>query len=510
MLSMTPGESGSIRPLRPTAGLLLLGLATVTAPLGAADTGVRAAEGRSDVLTAPAAASSPYARPGAVAGGDATPVRSAGSAAHAVPASPAPRPGVRAASQGPAPVAAPRLPAERSVEAWEQFTFASAPQGRTGVRTSSRRALPRSYERLVGGSSWQSVRGRHRATPVPTTSPSPTTLPNPIGLPVPTTSPTPTPTPTTSPAPTTTPTPTTPPSPTTSQQPRAFRAFSADSPWNRVLPASAPVHPDSARIVSNIKANNVNNGCVTLSGTGTNTWGTPIYWADADDPTYAVTSTRYYLPPEFASLRIPRGAKPMAADDREMTVYDLERGYVAWLYEAMYDGATDRWSASGGSIAYLGSNGVLGSLPGSDERRNTGSHRGLNGAVVAARHDEVKAGAVEHALRIGVRAASTQFLWPMSGSDGRSTDPYAPKQGSRLRIAPDLDLTRYGLAPDALVLAKALQRYGAVIGDSTGAPVELKLEDTVQQGRGQLWSLPQNALCAIPIEAFQVLSEDFR
>ena len=289
-----------------------------------------------------------------------------------------------------------------------------------------------------------------------------------------------------------------------------FRAFNDSSPWNRRLPADAPVHASSAQILSNVKANNVNEGCVLLSGTGSNEWGTPIYWADGDDPTYRIVQTRYYLPPEFASLRIPRGAKPMAADDREMTVYDLERGYVAWLYEAVHDATTDTWTASGGSIAYLGSNGVVGKLPGSDEPRNTGSHRGLNGAVVAARYDEVQAGVIEHALRIGVRGASTQHLWPMSGSDGRSTDPYAPKQGARFRIKPGVDLSRYGLDPKALVLARALQQYGAIVGDSTGAPVELKLEDTVQQGRGQLWTLPQNALCSIPIEDFEVLSESFR
>jgi hypothetical protein len=307
------------------------------------------------------------------------------------------------------------------------------------------------------------------------------------------------------------PAPTASPSPVSTPAPAApFRAFTSTSPWNRLLPANAPVHPDSQRIVSHIKANNVNDGCVLLSGTGTNTWGTPVYWAGQGDPAYAVRQTRYYLPPEFASLRIPRGAKPMSAADGEMTVYDLERGYIAWLSRAVYDAASDTWSAGGGSIAYLGSNGVLGSLAGSDDHRNTGSHRGLNGAVVAARYDEVQAGAIEHALRIGVRGASTGFLWPMSGSDGRSTDPYAPKQGARLRIQPGIDLSRLGLAPDALVLARALQRYGAIIGDSTGAPVELKLEDTVQQGRGQLWTLPQNALCAIPIEAFEVLSESYR
>ena len=288
------------------------------------------------------------------------------------------------------------------------------------------------------------------------------------------------------------------------------RAFSADSPWNRRLPADAPVHAASAQILAHIKSSNVREGCVLLSGTGSNTWGTPIYWAGSADPAYAVRRTRYALPPEFASLRIPRGARPMAADDREMTVYDLQRGYVAWLYEAVYDAATDQWSASGGSIAYLASNGVLGRLPGADEPRNTGSHRGLNGAVVAARYDEVKAGAVPHALRIGLRGASTGFLWPMSGSDGRSTDPYAPKQGLRLRIDPAVDLARYGLHPDALVLARALQQYGAVVGDSTGAGVELKLEDTVSQGRGQLWTLPQDALCDLPIETFQVLSESYR
>lgn len=290
----------------------------------------------------------------------------------------------------------------------------------------------------------------------------------------------------------------------------ALRAFHAGSPWNRVLPADAPVHPNSGDILGYLKATNVNNGCVMLSGVGSNTWGTPVYWATAGDPSYTIPRSRHFLPPEFASLRIPLGAKPMLAADREMTVYDVERGYVAWLYQAVYDAVNDRWSASGGSIAYLSSNGVLGSLPGSDDPRNTGSHRGLNGAVVAARYDEVRAGAIEHALRIGVKGASTGHLWPMSGSDGRSTDPRAPKQGLRMRIKPGVDLSTYRLPREALVLATALQKYGAVVGDSTGSPVELKLEDTVQQGRGQLWTLAPNALCSIPIEAFEVISEDYR
>jgi hypothetical protein len=289
----------------------------------------------------------------------------------------------------------------------------------------------------------------------------------------------------------------------------SFRAFTATSFWNTPLPSDAPRHPDSDEIIRFLERDNAARGCVLLSGVEGNPWGTPVYWVDRGDPTFDVVASGHDLPPEFAALRISEGARPMRADDREMVVFDRDKGYVAWLHEASYDAEIDRWSASGGSVAYLESNGLENEVEGGDSR-NTGSHRGLNGAVVAARLDEVRAGAIEHVLRIGVNTAHRDYIWPMSGSDGTATERYAPPQGARLRIKQWVDLDRYDLHPEALVIARALQKYGAIVGDSTGGPLELKLEDTVAEGRGQLWSIDETALCAIPIKAFEVIRYDYR
>ncbi len=290
----------------------------------------------------------------------------------------------------------------------------------------------------------------------------------------------------------------------------AFRAFSPDSYWNRPLPADAPVHPHSAAIIALLKRDNFVNGCPLLSGTEANEWGMPIYWSRRTDPVYRVVPTGWPLPAEFKALRIPARARPMNNSDGELVVYDLDRGYVAFLWRAEFDRSARTWRAAGGSIAYLRSNGLVGTLRASNDRRNSGSHRGLNGAVTAVRYDEVRAGAIRHVLKIGVHhPRQGAVLFPMVGTDGNSSSPYAPPPGTRLRIKPGIDLDAFRLAPQARVIARALQTYGVIIGDATGGPVELKLEDTTIQGRGQLWKIPQKALCAIPIEAYQVIRDGY-
>lgn len=290
----------------------------------------------------------------------------------------------------------------------------------------------------------------------------------------------------------------------------AYRAFTSDSYWNKPLPTDAPRHPDSDRIVSFLKQDNVKDGCVLLAGAESDTWGNPVYWADTDDPVYDVVESRWALPAAFDALRIPLGAEPSRNSDSELVVYDRGAGTVAWLWDAAYDPSTERWSAGGGSIAYLGSNGLDGRLEESDEPRNGGSHRGLNGAVSQARYDEVTAGAIRHVLKIGVNTARSDAVFPMIRSDGTTDHVYAPPQGTRMRIKPSVDLSRFDLHPQARVIARALQDYGAVVGDSTGAPIALKLEDTVAEGRGQLWQLAKQALCSIPIEAFEVIDHGYR
>ena len=59
------------------------------------------------------------------------------------------------------------------------------------------------------------------------------------------------------------------------------------------------------------------------------------------------------------------------------------------------------------------------------------------------------------------------------------------------------DLAARGLTGEALVIARALQRYGFYFGDS-GGTTALKLENTVAEGRGRLWRVQADALCGLP------------
>jgi hypothetical protein len=281
----------------------------------------------------------------------------------------------------------------------------------------------------------------------------------------------------------------------------AYRAFEADSWWNAPLPKDVPLNPHGKDILNYLRtAPESGPGCLMLAGAGRSHWGHPIYWADSSDPSYDVQGLPEDRPPELASLRIPRQAQPAANNDASMTIYDLQKGYVVALTDAEYHPWSQTWSASGATVTYLDSNGLQADVRGSDDPRNVGTHRGNNGATMAVSWDEVRAGAVRHVLKVAAGPeVADRAVFPMTGSDGdyHGDDPAVPPQGLRLRISPSVDLEALDLSKDALVIARALQRYGFYIGDS-GGRTALKLENTRAEGRGQLWHLPADALCALP------------
>jgi hypothetical protein len=279
-----------------------------------------------------------------------------------------------------------------------------------------------------------------------------------------------------------------------------LRAFTPDSWWNTPVPDDAPSNPRASAILRYMStAPESGEGCVHLAGAGGSQWGQPVYWAKPGDPTYRVTVGKADPPPELQDLRIPKGAMAAQNNDGSMTVFDVDRGYVVALTDAGYDADSRTWRASGATVTYLDSNGLDVRTGKSSDERNQGSHRGNNAAVMMARYDEVRAGRIEHVLKVASGPdVSFRSVFPMVGSDGSSSDPSAPPQGLRFRIKPSVDLDSLDLPKQALVIARALQEYGFYIGDSGGVTA-LKLEDTRLEGRGELWDLSPDALCGLPL-----------
>jgi hypothetical protein len=297
-------------------------------------------------------------------------------------------------------------------------------------------------------------------------------------------------------------------------QGRPYRPFRDRSWWNTPVPANAPSDPQAAKILNYLStAPESGQGCLRLAGAQHNKWGQPAYWAQPGDPEYDVQGLPAGAPHEVKHLRIPEGARGADNSDGTMSVYDMARGYVVLMTDAHYDAASNVWSASGATVTYLDSNGLLDTAGKSGDPRNVGTHRGNNGATSYVRYDMVKAGDVRNVLKVASGPAlADRWVFPMTGSDGTVTDPSlgAPPEGLRLRLKPSLNLRQLGLHPQALVIAQALQKYGIYLGDS-GGTTALKLEDTRAEGRGQPWTVTADDLCALPFtpQFWDVLPEGY-
>ena len=83
--------------------------------------------------------------------------------------------------------------------------------------------------------------------------------------------------------------------------------------------------------------------------------------------------------------------------------------------------------------------------------------------------EDLEKGQINHALEMATpeRSASV-YASPAQRTDGESTNPLALPEGAHLRLNPDLDLAALHLPRFTLMLAKAAQRYGIFITDSTG------------------------------------------
>jgi hypothetical protein len=278
------------------------------------------------------------------------------------------------------------------------------------------------------------------------------------------------------------------------------------------LPADAPLDPNSIAMMDWIRGDTTVD-YIRLGGTGSNgLWGNPVYWSTNNDPTFhVVNNCRLSQPPEFADMHIPRGAASDATSDSAMTVYNEQAGIVYGLWHASYDPSTDRWSACGGAVYYLDSNGLARGATGSDDPRNVG-HRGLPPSTYAVLFNEIHQGSIDHVLKISVNTTKCAHVFPMVGDECGTTATFAPPEGTRIRIKPSVSFAGLGLSPAALVIARALQKYGAIIGDQSGGPATLKLENTSAEGRGQLWTgvLDADSLRSIPFEDYQVISPGWR
>jgi hypothetical protein len=277
-----------------------------------------------------------------------------------------------------------------------------------------------------------------------------------------------------------------------SSSPGPFRAFTNTSEWNRPLPQEAPVDPASDEFIGELVSFDPAHPWPRLIASE---WAEPIFWARGGDAEFEISG----LPP----VRIPVSARPARTKDAQLTVYDLERGLVCKLEGATF--ADGIWSAAATSIYYLWSNGLEGTLSEADEPRNRG-HRGFPPPIHAVRLDEIQRGSIQHVLKVAIKRTAARHVYPGAGDEG---GPGLIPEGAMLRIKPGVDLQARGISGAALTIARAMQTYGAVIGDRSGLPMALKLENLLVEGSPAAWpslGIMPDSLMAIRFDDFECMS----
>jgi hypothetical protein len=241
------------------------------------------------------------------------------------------------------------------------------------------------------------------------------------------------------------------------------RFFARSSVWNRPLPADAPVARGSSRLVAELRRQ------LGLASPwiATTTYSVPIQTVGRSQRRVRVTLDTSYpaLQRDFASVPVPRGARPAAGADRHLVVWQpsTDTMWEFWLMQRKADGWHARW---GSKLRHVSHNsGVVPPPAGA-----TASGLPLVGGLMTL--DELRRGRIDHALAISLPSTRAAVAaWPATRTDGQDRRASAIPEGTRFRLDPRLDVARLHLPAPVQAMALAAQRYGVIVRDKAGAVV---------------------------------------
>lgn len=266
-------------------------------------------------------------------------------------------------------------------------------------------------------------------------------------------------------------------------------------------------------------------------------WTVPTYFADASTPRHSVvlrkappswtsvygTPSDFIAPPPgwrtdaprwspssgvatktgpsvIENVPIPNGAEPDPELDSHLTVIDRSSGCEYDLYGAYRSSAG--WRAAWGNSIRTDSDGIY--PEGLSSRAS-----GFAGAAGLIRPEELRAGRIDHALVMAFpNTKAGGPVAPATSSDGSMDADSAIPIGARLQLDPALDLDKLGLRPYERVVARALQEYGMIVGDTGGAVSLYAVHPKSYPSnpyKGLLPDAPYAYLDNIPATRFRVL-----
>jgi hypothetical protein len=265
-----------------------------------------------------------------------------------------------------------------------------------------------------------------------------------------------------------------------------FRFFSPSSIWNTPVSPDAPIDASSQGIIRAMTASiTAEEQLQDGPWINTTSYSVPIYTVSATQPTVRVrlldSTSEPALRSAWRAVPLPVDAQPSLGSDAQLVVWQPSRDRLWEFWRLAYE--PDRgWHASwGGAIRHVSGNpGVYGrgAWPGAKPWWGaSATSLPIVGGLITL--EDFKLHKINHALAIAVPdTRAGVFASPARRSDGRSNSPESLPEGARLRLNPNLNLTKLKLPPVTLMIAEAAQRYGMIVRD-TSKNVELFGQDPV-------------------------------
>ncbi|HUA75101.1 MAG TPA: hypothetical protein VL988_10135 [Solirubrobacteraceae bacterium] len=232
--------------------------------------------------------------------------------------------------------------------------------------------------------------------------------------------------------------------------------FPADNPINQDI-SGAPVDPRSSRYIDAIGAN----GHLHASFSNTLRYGIPYTVVGPQQPKVPVRILYSRATSDPGPYPIPLEA-PVQADpggDRHVLVLQSGTCKLYELYAARRHGGG--WEAGSGAVFDLRSNALR------PDGWTSADAAGLPIFPLLARYQEARAGSIDHALRVTVERTQRGYIHPATHFSSSERNPNLPPMGLRLRLKASFDLSGY--YGQALVVLRALKRYGLIVADEGGS-----------------------------------------
>jgi len=180
------------------------------------------------------------------------------------------------------------------------------------------------------------------------------------------------------------------------------------------------------------------------------------------------------------------GEPANAVGDRHVLVVHQEDCDLYEVYYAYPDGVDaaavndsypDVLTCAAGTNGWCGASGAVFDLSSNAFRTDGWTSADAAGLPILpglARHEEVAAGEIRHALRFTAAQTRNAHWWPARHHASSSSTASRPPMGLRVRLKADVDLSSFG--PQSRVILAALKKYGMILADNgsnwyvSGAP----------------------------------------